>query len=100
MGKIKLRYMLLPLASHNGSPPQVIALIAHLIEAGKATRPFLILVPASLVANWEAELAAWAPSIQVVAYRGSMAEREEIFDSQARPGFFICLLAAWHSTKV
>ncbi|KAK9798163.1 hypothetical protein WJX73_003156 [Symbiochloris irregularis] len=67
-----------------GKTVQVIALIAHLIEAGKAAKPFLILVPASLVANWEAEFAAWAPSIQVVAYRGSAAEREEIFATQVR----------------
>ena len=64
-------------------PVQVIALIAHLKEAGRAKQPFLILVPASLMANWEGEIAHWAPSLQVVSYRGKGDERETIFQTQA-----------------
>ena len=59
---------------------QVIALIAHLVETGKAgSRPSLILVPASLMANWEGEFAAWAPALRLVAYKGNAQERQDIF---------------------
>lgn len=34
----------------------------------------------------QAELSAWAPGLVTVAYRGSAAEREEVFASQLRRG--------------
>ena len=54
----------------------MIALLAHLREATpRAAGPHLIIVPASLVGNWQAELAAWAPALEVFTYRGPAAQR-------------------------
>ena len=65
--------------------PQVIALLAHLREASPpAAKPFLIIVPASLVGNWQAELASWAPALQVFMYRGPAAQREAAWQHQVR----------------
>lgn len=55
-------------------PPstQVIALACHLVgeaqaAGGRQPRPFLIAAPASVLPNWEAELARWAPSLKASA---------------------------------
>ncbi len=64
---------------------QVIAFLAFLAEARAERGPWLIVAPASLLANWEAELAAWAPHLKVVAYKGSAQAREALFASQVRP---------------
>lgn len=63
---------------------QVIALMMHLVEADAACLPFLIVVPASLVPNWQAELQRWAPGLKTVIYRGPAAEREDIYIRQVR----------------
>ncbi len=54
---------------------QVIALLAHLLEAKREQGPFLIAAPASVLPNWEAELRAWAPALRVLVYRGSATNR-------------------------
>ena len=49
-----------------GKTVQVIALLLHLQqEARKAASPSLLVVPASLIANWKAELERFAPSLSV-----------------------------------
>lgn len=64
------------------------ALVAHMLErGGEGTLPFLIVVPASLVANWRAELSRWLPTVPVIAYTGPAEERERIYYRQVRkPG--------------
>ena len=61
----------------------MIALIAHLKEAGTVKSPFMVMAPASLLANWENEFAHWAPSLRVISYKGKADEREAIFMKQA-----------------
>ncbi|KAK9827652.1 hypothetical protein WJX81_004004 [Elliptochloris bilobata] len=65
-----------------GKTIQVIAFLAHLAEARSERGPWLIVAPASLQANWEAELTAWAPDLAVLAYKGSAQAREAMFMSQ------------------
>jgi superfamily II DNA or RNA helicase len=48
--------------------------IAHLLaekEAGRMTRPSLVVAPTSLVRNWEREIARFAPSLRTVVFHGS-----------------------------
>lgn len=69
--------------------------MAHLVEqqagvaggaaaAAYAGKPFLIAAPSSVLPNWERELAAWAPDLKVVSYRGPAAEREQLFARRMR----------------
>ncbi|KAI8474646.1 MAG: P-loop containing nucleoside triphosphate hydrolase protein [Monoraphidium minutum] len=67
-----------------GKTVQVIAMICHLLEARGEGPPFLIAAPASVLPNWAAELARWAPRLRVVAYKGGAAEREATYNNQAR----------------
>lgn len=52
-----------------GKTVQVIAMVCHLVEAEGPAPPFLIAAPASVLPNWAAELAAWAPALRVVQYK-------------------------------
>ncbi|KAK2079294.1 hypothetical protein QBZ16_002985 [Prototheca wickerhamii] len=68
-----------------GKTVQVMALVAHMLErGGDGALPFLIVVPASLVANWRAELSRWLPTVPVIAYTGPAEERERIYYRQIR----------------
>ena len=61
------------------------ALVAHMLErGGEGALPFLIVVPASLVANWRAELSRWLPTVPFIAYTGPAEERERIYYRQVR----------------
>jgi len=51
--------------------------------AKKVHRPHLIVVPASVLSNWEREFSTFAPHLNVVKYYGSMQEREEIKNEMA-----------------
>ncbi len=44
---------------------QVIALICYCMEARGDRGPYLIAAPASVLQNWAAEFARWAPSVKV-----------------------------------
>ncbi|OYV52229.1 MAG: hypothetical protein B7Z77_02470 [Acidocella sp. 20-58-15] len=58
-----------------GKTAQTIAHITVEQAAGRLTRPALIVVPTSLVANWTAELKKFAPGLKVVVLHGM--ERHE-----------------------
>lgn len=60
-----------------GKTVQVLALLCYFKEVCKATQPSLVLVPASVLPNWQAEAARWAPDLRVLTYWGPAAEREQ-----------------------
>jgi len=51
-----------------------LALLKHLGEEG----PHLVIVPASVLSNWENEFARFAPDVNVMRYHGSAAERLDL----------------------
>jgi len=53
-----------------GKTLQTIALLAGEKQAGRATGPSLLLMPTSLVGNWQREIAKFAPSLRVTALHG------------------------------
>lgn len=59
-------------------------MICHFVEASKAAGPFLVMCPASVLSNWAAELARWAPGLSVVEYKGSAEARTAIYYKQVR----------------
>ena len=72
-----------------GKTIQVIAMLAYLVEARGQPGPFMVAAPSSLIANWEKEFAAWAPSLQLLVYRGTPAEREAMFRAKASQKYLL-----------
>ncbi|KAJ2733606.1 DNA-dependent ATPase fun30 [Coemansia sp. BCRC 34962] len=58
-----------------GKTFQVIAFLCKGIEEGKVRGPSMVVCPSSTLDNWLNECAKFAPSLRVVAYYGSQAER-------------------------
>lgn len=58
-----------------GKTIMTIALFAHLAVEKEIWGPHLIIVPTSVLVNWEMEIKKWAPGLKVLAYYGSMQER-------------------------
>ena len=56
--------------------------MSHLVGTGECLGPYLIAAPASVISNWAAELARFAPGLVVVRYAGSVAERDEAYEAQ------------------
>ncbi|KAK7868746.1 hypothetical protein R5R35_002544 [Gryllus longicercus] len=77
-----------------GKTIQTIALITYLMDRKKVNGPYLIIVPLSTLSNWVLEFEKWAPSVVVVAYKGSPAMRRQI-QSQMRATKFNVLLTTY-----
>ncbi len=58
-----------------GKTLQSLALICHAKQTAPGTPPFLIVAPTSVVANWPAEAAHFAPGLKVVPVRDTVARR-------------------------
>jgi SNF2 family DNA or RNA helicase len=58
-----------------GKTLQCLALISHARQRDPAAAPFLIVAPTSVVANWAAEAARFAPDLNVVPVSGTVARR-------------------------
>jgi SNF2 family DNA or RNA helicase len=56
-----------------GKTLQCLALISHARQRDPAAGPFLIVAPTSVVANWAAEAARFAPGLKVVAVPATVA---------------------------
>ena len=68
-----------------GKTAQVIALLAYLVEVQHVKGPFLVAAPASVLPNWAAEFAAWAPALRILLYCGSAPERAALLHEKV-PG--------------
>ncbi len=68
-----------------GKTIQVLALLLALKRAGEMG-PHLLVVPASLVSNWVAEIDRFAPSLTVFVAHPSVTPAKELADSAAKVG--------------
>ncbi|KKY18846.1 putative helicase swr1 [Phaeomoniella chlamydospora] len=59
-----------------GKTIQSIALLAHLAEVHEAWGPHLIIVPTSVMLNWEMEFKKFLPGFKILTYYGSQEERK------------------------
>ena len=59
-----------------GKTIQTIALLAHLAVDRANWGPHLIVVPTSVMLNWEMEIKKWCPGFKVLVYYGSQKERK------------------------
>ncbi|XP_077867759.1 uncharacterized protein LOC100373376 [Saccoglossus kowalevskii] len=69
-----------------GKTIQVIAFLSGLFDAERV-KSILIVLPATLIINWEREFDKWAPGIRVLTYHGSnKRERERALSKVQRRG--------------
>ncbi len=59
-----------------GKTIQTIALLAHLACEKDNWGPHLIVVPTSVMLNWEMEFKKWCPGFKILTYYGSIKERK------------------------
>ena len=59
-----------------GKTIQTIALLAHLADHHEVWGPHLVIVPTSVMLNWEMEFKKWCPGFKILAYYGSQEERK------------------------
>ncbi|EMR68109.1 putative helicase swr-1 protein [Eutypa lata UCREL1] len=59
-----------------GKTIQTIALLAHLACQHEVWGPHLVIVPTSVMLNWEMEFKKWCPGFKVLSYYGSIEERK------------------------
>ncbi|KAJ2724824.1 swr1 complex component [Coemansia sp. Benny D115] len=60
-----------------GKTIQTIAFLAHLACNEGIWGPHLVIVPTSVLMNWEQEFHRWLPGLKVLTYYGSRAERKQ-----------------------
>lgn len=59
-----------------GKTIQTIALLAHLACEKGMWGPHLVVVPTSVMLNWELEFKKWCPGFKILTYYGSQKERK------------------------
>ncbi|KAH8676663.1 SNF2 family N-terminal domain-containing protein [Tricladium varicosporioides] len=60
-----------------GKTIQTIALLAHLACEHGVWGPHLVIVPTSVILNWEMEFKKWCPGFKILTYYGSIEERRK-----------------------
>ncbi|GAB7351766.1 hypothetical protein MBLNU459_g2342t2 [Dothideomycetes sp. NU459] len=68
-----------------GKTIQTIALLAHLAEEHHVWGPHLIVVPTSVILNWEMEFKKFLPGFKVLSYYGTVEERAQKRKGWANP---------------
>ncbi|CAO3569811.1 unnamed protein product [Mortierella alpina] len=75
-----------------GKTMQTIALLAHLACEYGVWGPHLIVVPTSVMLNWEMEFKKWCPGFKIMTYYGSPRERKEKRVGWSRENsFHVCI---------
>ncbi|PSR81300.1 SNF2 family N-terminal domain-domain-containing protein [Coniella lustricola] len=59
-----------------GKTIQTIALLAHLACVHEVWGPHLVIVPTSVMLNWEMEFKKWCPGFKILTYYGTQEERK------------------------
>ncbi|KAL1958865.1 hypothetical protein VTO42DRAFT_3702 [Malbranchea cinnamomea] len=60
-----------------GKTIQTIALLAHLAVEHQVWGPHLVVVPTSVMLNWEMEFKKWCPGFKILTYYGTQEERKQ-----------------------
>ncbi|KAJ3207817.1 swr1 complex component [Dinochytrium kinnereticum] len=75
-----------------GKTIQTIALIAYLAVEKAVWGPHLIVVPTSVMLNWELEFKKWCPGLKILTYYGSPSQRKEKRSGWSKPNaFHVCI---------
>ncbi|KAK4302059.1 hypothetical protein Pmani_025841 [Petrolisthes manimaculis] len=75
-----------------GKTIQTISLLAHLACEKGNWGPHLIVVPTSVMLNWEMEFKKWCPAFKILTYYGTQKERKMKRQGWTKPNaFHICI---------
>ncbi|XP_071446621.1 helicase domino isoform X2 [Hetaerina americana] len=75
-----------------GKTIQTIALLAHLACEKVNWGPHLIIVPTSVMLNWEMEFKKWCPAFKILTYYGTQKERRLKRTGWTKPNaFHVCI---------
>ncbi|KAJ1981966.1 swr1 complex component [Dimargaris xerosporica] len=75
-----------------GKTIQTIALLAYLACSAHVWGPHLIIVPTSVLMNWEREFHQWCPGFKIISYFGSPKERKALRQGWSKPNaFHVCI---------
>ncbi|XP_019852163.1 PREDICTED: helicase domino-like isoform X2 [Amphimedon queenslandica] len=75
-----------------GKTIQTIALLAHLACEKAVWGPHLIIVPTSVILNWEFEFKKWCPGFKILTYIGTFKERRQKRVGWSRQNsFHVCI---------
>eukprot|EP00960_Hanusia_phi_P039164 753784-Hanusia_phi.AAC.7 len=78
-----------------GKTIQVIGLLTYIIESKGDNGPFMIIAPLSTITNWAIEFSRWAPSLEVIVYKGNKDVRRNLFRSKMKSGGFQVLIVQY-----
>jgi len=78
-----------------GKTIQTISLIAYLMEKKNDNGPYMIVVPLSTLSNWAIEFHKWAPTVNVVIYKGKPQTRKQIYKEEVVGAKFNVLLTSY-----
>ncbi|CBW48565.1 Helicase ssl-1 [Caenorhabditis elegans] len=75
-----------------GKTIQTISLLAHMACSESIWGPHLIVVPTSVILNWEMEFKKWCPALKILTYFGTAKERAEKRKGWMKPNcFHVCI---------
>ncbi|XP_058868222.1 helicase SRCAP [Acipenser ruthenus] len=75
-----------------GKTIQTISLLAHLACEKGNWGPHLIIVPTSVILNWEMEFKRWCPGFKILTYYGAQKERKLKRQGWTKPNaFHVCI---------
>mmetsp|Transcript_20269 Transcript_20269/g.57059 ORF Transcript_20269/g.57059 Transcript_20269/m.57059 type:complete len:871 (-) Transcript_20269:75-2687(-) len=75
-----------------GKTIQTIALLAHWAATKGQWGPHLIVVPTSVMLNWEMEFKKWCPAFKVLTYYGNARQRQAKRQGWSKPNsFHVCI---------
>eukprot|EP01119_Soliformovum_irregulare_P001865 TRINITY_DN1170_c3_g1_i2.p1 TRINITY_DN1170_c3_g1~~TRINITY_DN1170_c3_g1_i2.p1 ORF type:complete len:1172 (-),score=371.67 TRINITY_DN1170_c3_g1_i2:332-3847(-) len=75
-----------------GKTIQTISMLAHLACEREIWGPHLIVVPTTLMLNWELEFKRWCPAFKILTYFGSVKERKQKRQGWSKDNsFHVCI---------
>ncbi|XP_068750575.1 helicase domino-like isoform X1 [Montipora capricornis] len=75
-----------------GKTIQTISLLAHLACEKGVWGPHLVVVPTSVMLNWDLEFKKWCPGFKILTYYGSQKERKAKRQGWTKPNaFHVCI---------
>mmetsp|Transcript_27958 Transcript_27958/g.42625 ORF Transcript_27958/g.42625 Transcript_27958/m.42625 type:complete len:2205 (-) Transcript_27958:1535-8149(-) len=78
-----------------GKTLQTIALLAYLAAYKGIWGPHIVIVPTSVIINWETELKRFCPSLKVLCYYGSAKRRKELRTGWTKANWYHVIVTSY-----